>query len=341
MTAASDSPLQDAKARAASMMKAYVLISYRVFANHSLDVGLRLRLADSLLFSRLFFGTETWLSEDAPAIRTLHAARMRVLRRIAGCSRHQPLENTTDEQVLQTLGCNSTAAIVKQRMLVALSSALVRGPMALRALLAAHGHKTKYSLRLTSNLRWLRDRAPCLVGWPDPAEDPAPWLDIIRNCPGEWAKVVKAAVDQCVHCHIAKPKFTVFEPAQPEGQSFVCDLCPPGRARMCDTAKGLKQHKLVVHGLRCPIRPFVVTKVCPVCAHDFGTRMRALRHARNDSKSCRAAILAGSCPLPPPEQLEAADLEERLHVREARKAGIPPGKAVTPGPKPGRKRPLV
>eukprot|EP00972_Heterocapsa_arctica_P026446 3895381-Heterocapsa_arctica.AAC.1 len=35
---------------------------------------------------------------------------MRVLRRLAGKTRHQPLDNETDENVLNCLGCNSTAA---------------------------------------------------------------------------------------------------------------------------------------------------------------------------------------------------------------------------------------
>ena len=93
----SGSPLQDGRARSAAMLKAYALLAHRVFANPSLDRGLRMRLASALLFTKLYFGTETWLVEHHPAAACIHAARMRVLRRVAGKTRHQPLDNVSDE----------------------------------------------------------------------------------------------------------------------------------------------------------------------------------------------------------------------------------------------------
>ena len=119
----------------------------------------------------------------------------------------------------------------------------------------------------------------------------------------------------------------------------MCDLCPPERARHCDTAQGLKQHQLLVHGIKCPIRPYVVSARCPACSLDYGTRLRALRHARNNSVRCRAKILSGVCPLPDEELLKAADLADRGAVKAALRAGTTPGKALTPGPKAGPKRP--
>ena len=49
---------------------------------------------------------------------------MRVLGRVAGKTRHQPLDNVSDEHVLRMLGCNSTDADIRQRMLIATSAAM-------------------------------------------------------------------------------------------------------------------------------------------------------------------------------------------------------------------------
>ena len=126
---------------------------------------------------------------------------------MAGKTRHQPRDNATDEQVLDLLDCNSSAAEVRQRMLVAASAAMSRGPAALRALMASHANATRYAQRLSHNLRWLWRAAPCFSEWPDPAEQPAPWHDIMLNNPAEWSKAVRSAVDRSVDCKTARPKY--------------------------------------------------------------------------------------------------------------------------------------
>ena len=118
----------------------------------------------------------------------------------------------------------------------------------------------------------------------------------------------------------------------------MCDLGPASRARHCGTEQGLKQHKLVAHGVSCSIRLHIVSSQCTACSFDYGSRFRALRHARNDSVRCRDKILAGQCLKPRDELLAAADLADREIVRVARKAGKTPGRAVAPGPKPGPKK---
>eukprot|EP00972_Heterocapsa_arctica_P002524 366916-Heterocapsa_arctica.AAC.1 len=47
----SGSALQDSKARSHAMLKTYAQLAHRIFANPSLDRGLRMRLASTLLFT--------------------------------------------------------------------------------------------------------------------------------------------------------------------------------------------------------------------------------------------------------------------------------------------------
>ena len=86
--------------------------------------------------------------------------------------------------------------------------------------------------------------------------------------------------------------------------------------RRC-TAQGLGQHLLLLLGIMSPIRPYVVYACCPACSLDFGTWLRALRWAQNNSVSCRAGIPSGVCPLPDEEPLIAADLS-RLRCWQCR-----------------------
>jgi hypothetical protein len=240
---------------------------------------------------------------------------------------------------LQLLGCNSTVADIRQRMLIATSSAMARGPEVLKALLASHESSTKFASRLAANLVWLRAHAHCFTAWPDPTVDHRPWHDIMRNNPGVWATAVKTVIDRTVDCKIEKPMFIDLESTIPPPiDAHFCTLCPPSKARHCTSAAGLRQHQLVAHGVKCPIRPFVVTSKCPACSLEYNTRFRALRHARYDSAKCRARILEGHCPLPAPELLAQADADDRLVVALARKAGTTPGKATIPGPKSGPKK---
>eukprot|EP00972_Heterocapsa_arctica_P022105 3252641-Heterocapsa_arctica.AAC.1 len=55
-------------------------------------------------------------------------------------------------------------------------------------------------------------------------------------------------------------------------------------------------------------------------------------------RKCRSKILEGQCPLPSAELLAQADIDDRLVVSLARKAGTTPGKATIPGPKSGPKK---
>ena len=102
------------------------------------------------------------------------------------------------EHVLRMLGCNSTDADIKQRMLIATSAAMSRGPEALRASLASHANATSFCHRLSPNLTWLWTKAPCFSSLPDPLVDPAPWHDIMLNNHREWSLAIRSAVDQSV-----------------------------------------------------------------------------------------------------------------------------------------------
>ena len=77
---------------------------------------------------------------------------------------------------------------------------------------------------------------------------------------------------------------------------YVCDLCPPARARGFNCNKALATHKMRSHGHRKTARRYVLqggTK-CPACDKEYGSYASVLDHLEYRSKRCRAQMLGGN-----------------------------------------------
>ena len=83
----SGSTIPDAKSKARKCHNAYGPLSMNIFGNDKIYSSTRLVLADSLCFTRLGHGCDTWVRRQPAAEATINHARLRVLRRIAGCPR--------------------------------------------------------------------------------------------------------------------------------------------------------------------------------------------------------------------------------------------------------------
>ncbi|CAK0894210.1 unnamed protein product [Prorocentrum cordatum] len=156
---------------ATSCLQAYYPLAHRVYGNYDIDLRTRLSLADSLCFSKLWFGTETWLNPSPDAVRHLHSARMRVLRQVANRCRFKRSGHGSGREVLRELHVLPTDLILLQKRLVAAATTYARGPAILRALRLQPG--TTASAALADDLRWAWQAAPALHGMPDPCTEPA------------------------------------------------------------------------------------------------------------------------------------------------------------------------
>ena len=105
---ATGSTIPDAKAKAHKCDNTYGSLATGVFGNTRIHPCTRLSLAASLCFSRLAFGCDTWVRRQPAAEATINHARMRVLRRIAGCPRYQG-GGPTDMDVVGSLDTVPTA----------------------------------------------------------------------------------------------------------------------------------------------------------------------------------------------------------------------------------------
>ncbi|CAK0877917.1 unnamed protein product, partial [Prorocentrum cordatum] len=168
--AVNGSYVADARAKATSCLQAFYPLAHRVYGNYDIDLRTRLSLADSLCFSKLRFGTETWLNPSPDAVRHLHSARMRVLRQVANRCRFKRSGHGLDREVLRELHVLPADLILLQKRLVAAATTYARGPAILRALRLQPG--TNASAALADDLSWARQAATALHGMPDPCTEP-------------------------------------------------------------------------------------------------------------------------------------------------------------------------
>ena len=322
-------PILDARHRSAMALAAYAPLAHQVFGNKRIAVDTRLRLADALVFSRLFYGTGTWRKSTEGATAAIRSTYMRALRRIAGESRYGAVCNRTDVQVLGMLARNSADIVLRQKRLVAFPALLSdAGPLALRGLLRTDGPVTVQQATWASDLQWVWETSPKLVELPDPVLDPAPWTALIMGHPAAWCDIVRSAVGRTPSAAVPKEFLHVNRAEADElqalavGRLFICQQCPADMRRCLGSRAALLSHCTRVHGHTCPIRPFVVDETCPACGKAFGNRRRALHHAAYSSKRCRAKLLSGDVPLPCQQLRANADAADRPLVRAAGRAGV-------------------
>ena len=160
-------------------MSAYAPLSQKIFGNQALQVETKLSLANSLVFSSLFFNTHCWAAIDKPCIKILECMQMRVLRRIANQVRTGEQKVMTDLEVRQSLSMPSVECLIQRKRLIFVSRLQRYGPVSLLALLQARpgNLKPKWVELIISNFKVLKEQLPAkLAELPDPALTTEPWI---------------------------------------------------------------------------------------------------------------------------------------------------------------------
>ena len=350
--AVSGSPTPAARANADATMNAWSGLAHPVFGSPKIERSLKVNLASSLMFSRLFYATETWTSVPDAAAKILESVHTRIVRRIAGVWNSAKSADpallpvrSPDEAVRRLVGIPSVQCHLQQRRLMHLARVMRSAPDTLRALLYGTGpnRQSKWASLVVADLRALQAfHKPKLDELPDPCADARPWMFIILEFPGEWKQIVSA--------------FRYYEstlvPAQRSPSVFLdngdvqnnacpshwlpCSLCPAGSTRAFCNKRALVSHQVLAHGLRKESRLYIESGVCPACGHDYVTRLRAIEHASR-SDVCSAAL--PFYPRLSNEKVEELDAADALQLKAARRQGHARPLASVAGPARGPKPP--
>ena len=108
----------DALCRSQSATSAYIPLSMKVFSSSKISLDLKMKLAESLVFSRLFYNAQLWVANSSFAIRALNRVYMQVLRRITDTRRFKATGNVSDIRVRELLNAPSVECVLRRKRLL-------------------------------------------------------------------------------------------------------------------------------------------------------------------------------------------------------------------------------
>ena len=244
---ANASSMRDARARANACQQAYQPLARHVFGNPAVAMKTRILLAQSLCFSRLLFGTETWQRYKGPEVAVLNAQRMRVLRRIAQCPRYQAENNLSDRDVCEMLGVHSTRAELRCQRLMAIASATSeKAPDILRALLKKSNSNSPMRKQTLEDLLWLREKNRDMNAWPSPSVAPEPWVELLAD-KKRLAYLCREAVDYGDVSTGGSEKPQYDKDGRAPAGALACDECLGDSPPLFWSKAALTMHKMKRH----------------------------------------------------------------------------------------------
>ena len=161
-----------------------------VFQNHRLPLCKRVELFSSLVLSKLTYGSETWVLTDWKTREYVHAAIIRLYRRVL--HRH-PAAHLSDDDILCTLSLPSPTELLRRNRLRYLSTLLQTDDNVCWGLL---NQDLAWCGLLQDDFLWLWRNLcnSCDLG--DPALHIERWLEIAHFHPSYWKRLVNRA---CKH----------------------------------------------------------------------------------------------------------------------------------------------
>jgi len=275
----------DAVRRVQLSLAAYCPLASKVFGSFSVKICLKLKLADSLVFSRLFYNTHLYARLSKFMMAKLNSVYMRVLRKVLGRPPRFQDRSLNDEQVRAALHMPSVSTLLRMRRLKYLASLVSSDTHMLHSLLACRGtcHDAPvmpWCALIADDLRIMAAQLHHKLGnLGDPLVNAKEWVSVMRDFPQEWKSLV-----ECLH----DPPSDVanVDPRPACDLRFVCSLCESNGHRAAFASnKALQSHARVKHGSRSFMKQFIGSDFrCAVCRNQFSTRLRAIAHLSEKRK---------------------------------------------------------
>lgn len=296
-----------------------------LYQNGRLPLKKRSELFQTLVASKVTYGTESWTLMDKLNKQYFHSAYMRLYRRLLKLPHDQPMQ---DEDVSTALGLPQPTTVLRVARLRYL------------ALLYKCEHVTPWSvLRADSqwmslicdDLQWLWDLICSTSKLPAPRESFGPWENVLRYHRTYWKRLLQRATklelmhyeDQALLRRLHREAFQHLEETGPlafrphhhrlapdqDHQVFGCMFC---RKRF-KSHGGEGAHLCKTHGVIAPIRWLYDDTSCPACLREYHTFAKLQQHLRCTA-TCRQ-LLQGQRRHSAPAPGKGSMHNEELHKR--------------------------
>ena len=258
-----------------------------LFQNTSLSLARRCQLFDTLVMSKVLFGTEIWILDQTQEVY-FHRAVLRLYRRILKLPADA---HWTDEDILEAVGLPSPALLLRRQRLRYLACLFSCGPHAPWGILHSD---TRWMALLHEDLDWMHQQLATTSRLTPPRENFGIWRHILSSHRGYWKKLVNRAVRHACRqqantnmvlgfhrrlygalADFAELSSSPSAPASETSQGvFGCMCCQ----KFCRSKAGEGAHMFRTHGQVAAVRYLFDSTSCPNCLKEFHSHARVQHH---------------------------------------------------------------
>eukprot|EP00435_Cladocopium_sp_Y103_P056507 s192_g19.t1 len=293
---------QDMRRRVAQANAAFNQHRRDIFQNAALPLVKRIELFQTLILSKLTYGSDSWVLRDCKSREYLHAAVMRLYKRVL---KFPAMEHVPDDEVLNLLRLPTPTELFRQSRLRYLGMLHRCQDATAWGLL---NQDREWCSLIQDDLRWMWKQLEHSSGLKDPDQHFESWRylwlyhgrfwkglirraaqhAILQRCN---AHVVRGAHQHILHRlevqgHIQVPPF-VFADVGPQSQSahFGCMSC----GIRFKSKGGEGAHMFKRHGVLSSLRYLFDQTRCEVCMKEYFTYGKLHSHLRH-SHACRRTL---------------------------------------------------
>lgn len=168
---------------------------------------------------------------------------------------------------------------------------------------------------------------PKLSDLPSPSRDLQAWVDIATKHASQWKQLIKLFITNKIRFHIVQWQLGYRSHEHFLSESEATVECPACNITF-EKKRALEMHCKIIHAKRSLPRTYVIGSVCPTFKKYFITRPRFLAHLTRGALECTLPWRLGSLPEFTHEQVEAADLFDKLQRKAAKANGSCPGTGI-------------
>lgn len=260
----------------------------------------RTQLFNTLILSKMLYGCESWVLRDRRSKEFLHAALMKLYRRILRCPHD---EHCTDEWVLSKLHMPSPTELLRQARLRYIGTLHACSHVVTWDLL---NQDSEWCALIQDDLAWMWKQLSNSSHLPQPNQGLAAWSYLWQYHRNYWKGFIKRAVQHAVfqrhngwvvkqghqtvldilqkHGHVVVPPETSRRPV-PCMQAYGCFAC--GVSFRSKGGEGA--HMFRRHGLLSSIRYLFDHTRCEACMKEYYTYGKLHNHLRH-SHQCRITL---------------------------------------------------
>jgi hypothetical protein len=271
----------------------------------------------------MLYGTDSWVINDQKTKSTLHAAIMKLYKRLLGAKHEDKL---SDDSILTATGLSSPSELLRISRLRYVRTLFAAADVVSWGLFNID---SEWNALIEDDFIWMYNQLRNSSPLKDPKQHFAQWLDVIRHQPGYWKRLTSRAMKHAIgqrdkNFKVLQAHQDIFALLKDHGHYVPLQIAQKNAALevfgcmqcgiACRSKAGEGAHMFRTHGQIHPVRQLFQTTQCAICLTEYFTFDKLKMHLiRNEG--CRRkwhGLRAFTAPMPGLGSLA----DEALHQQE-------------------------